>query len=63
MGSEWWTVVRFPDGSWSSGGSVDDPEYAHCEVFEVLADSREAAEKSAKAAWRKAPARVKRGRA
>jgi len=48
-----WTVVRFPDGSWSSGGTADDPEFAACEVYRIQAGSREEAERKAKAARRK----------
>ncbi|WGX45679.1 hypothetical protein P7I94_00185 (plasmid) [Pseudomonas aeruginosa] len=40
-----WTVARFPDGSWSTGGSPDDPDYALCEVFRIEADSRDEAKK------------------
>jgi len=38
-----WTVVRFPDGSWSTGGSPDDPDYALCEVYTADAADRKAA--------------------
>ncbi|MCV4196064.1 hypothetical protein OD771_29515, partial [Pseudomonas aeruginosa] len=41
------TVARFPDGSWSTGGSPDDPDYALCEVFRIEADSRDEAKKKA----------------
>lgn len=44
-----WTVVRFPDGSWSSGGKPNDPAYANCEVWQIEARSRKDAEKVAKA--------------
>jgi len=44
-----WTVVRFPNGSWSTGGRPDDPEYALCEVFEVVAGCRNEAKKLAQA--------------
>lgn len=30
-----WTVVRFPDGSWSYGGSPDSPDYAECDVWVI----------------------------
>lgn len=40
-----WTVARFPNGSWSSGGKPDSKEYQSCEVFVVDADSREKATK------------------
>ena len=42
-----WTVARFQDGTWSTGGSPDDPDYANCEVFVVSAASRETAKKKA----------------
>jgi len=54
MKTELWTVARFPDGSWSSGGQPDDPDYACCEVFQVEATSRDDAERKAKAERRKA---------
>lgn len=44
-----WTVVRLPDGTWSTGGMPDDPDYAECEIFRVDADSRERAKKKAQA--------------
>ena len=28
-----WTVVRFPDGSWSYGGPPDSPDYTEAEVW------------------------------
>ena len=40
-----WTVVRFPDGTWSTGGKPDDPDFQHCEVFVVSAVSREQAKR------------------
>ena len=43
-----WTVVRFPDGSWSGGGSPDSPEYVQARVFVVEAPSYEAAVREAK---------------
>lgn len=42
-----WTVVRFPNGSWSYGGSPSDPDYSECEIFSIEAASPEAAIKSA----------------
>jgi len=48
-----WTVARFPDGSWSSGGRPTDSDYACCEVFQVEATSREDAERKAIAKHRK----------
>lgn len=44
-----WTVARFPNGSWSTGGSPDDPDLAECEIFIVEADSPEKAKKKAQA--------------
>lgn len=44
-----WTVVRFPNGEWSTGGKVSDPDHAYCEVYRVAADSREAAKKRGQA--------------
>jgi hypothetical protein len=48
-----WTVVRFPNGSWSSGGKPNDPDYASCEVWRIDADSREKAVKAAQAKRRR----------
>lgn len=42
-----WTVARFPSGMWSTGGSPNDPEYACCEVFHVIAKSRDEAKRKA----------------
>lgn len=42
-----WTVVRFPDGSWSYGGSPNSPDYAECEVWRISADTARAAIKRA----------------
>ena len=42
-----WTVARFPSGIWSTGGSHNDPEYACCEVFQVIAKSRDEAKRKA----------------
>lgn len=42
-----WTVARFPNGSWSTGGKSDDPDYSECEVFQVMASSRDEAKKRA----------------
>lgn len=50
---QWWTVARFPNGSWGTGGRMDDPDYAECEVFRVLAESRDQAKKLAQAQRRK----------
>lgn len=42
-----WTVVRFPSGSWSYGGSPSDPDYSECDIYSIEATSPEAAVKSA----------------
>jgi len=44
-----WTVARFPDGSWSTGGKPTDPDYAECEVWQIEANSRQEATKKAQA--------------
>jgi hypothetical protein len=41
------TVARFPIGSWTTGGPVEDPDYENCEVYSVPLTSREAATKKA----------------
>jgi hypothetical protein len=43
-----WTVARYPDGSWGTGGSPNDADYAHCEVYQVPASDRDSATKKAK---------------
>lgn len=48
-----WTVARYPNGSWDTGGKPDDPDYAECEVFRVLATGRDQAKKLAQAERRK----------
>lgn len=47
MESRLWTVVRFPDGSWSGGGKPSEPDYEHCEVYRIPAESLEKAKKKA----------------
>ena len=42
-----WTVVRFPNGSWSYGGRPDSPDYAQCEVWEIEAETADKAVKKA----------------
>lgn len=42
-----WTVVRFPNGSWSYGGRPNDPDYEDCEVYRVLAQHAKQAVKKA----------------
>ena len=44
-----WTVVRFPNGSWSYGGKPTDPDYSECEIWRVDAISGPAAVKKAQA--------------
>ena len=46
-----WTVARFPNGDWSTGGRPSDPDYSECEVFVVMAHSRDEAKKKAQAKW------------
>jgi hypothetical protein len=52
---QFWTVVRFPNGSWSYGGRPDSPDYEQCEVWRILAAT-------AKDAVRKAQSRRSRQR-
>jgi len=42
-----WTVARFPNGSWTTGGKPSDPDYAECEVWRIDAESRDDAKKKA----------------
>ncbi len=49
MGTKIWTVVRFPAGVWSGGGSRNDPEYSKCEVYLIPAESLDKAKKKAQA--------------
>ncbi len=44
-----WTVARFPDGSWTTGGLPTDPAYAGCEVYRVHASDRTKAKRKAQA--------------
>jgi len=53
MSMQMWTVARYPNGSWDTGGRMDDPGYAECEVFRVAAESRDQAKKKAQAERRK----------
>lgn len=48
-----WTVVRFPNGSWSYGGKPTAPDYAECEVWQIEALSGTAAVKKAQAKRRR----------
>ncbi|BCQ68188.1 hypothetical protein PEQA60_21780 [Pseudomonas sp. Eqa60] len=54
-----WTVARWPSGTWDTGGSPNDPDYAECEVFQVEAKSRDEAKKKAQAMRRAATRRSK----
>ena len=47
------TVVRFPNGSWSMGGAVADPDYKLCEVYVVPFKSDADAKKMAQAVRRR----------
>lgn len=49
MADRLWTVVRFPNGSWSYGGKPTDPDYSECEIWQITAGSPEAAVKKAQA--------------
>lgn len=42
-----WTVARFPAGEWSVGGKLTDPDYSHCELYQMRAENAEAAKKKA----------------
>lgn len=42
-----WTVVRFPNGSWSYGGKPDSPDYELCEVWRIVAPDGKSAVKMA----------------
>lgn len=48
-----WTVARYPNGSWDTGGRPDDACYEGCEVFVVQARSRDEAKQRAQAERRK----------
>ncbi|MDF9778942.1 hypothetical protein OKW11_005988 [Pseudomonas baetica] len=47
------TVVRFPNGSWSTGGRPSDPDYEQCEVYVVPSGSEAEAKKQAQAVRRR----------
>lgn len=49
-----WTAARFPDGSWTAGGRADDPDYACCSVYRVLAETLQEAKRKGQAEHRKA---------
>ena len=44
-----WTVARFPNGNWTTGGKPTDKDYENCEVFVVDAADRKSATKKAQA--------------
>ena len=54
-----WTVVRFPNGSWSYGGQATDPDYAECEVWRLAALTGKAAVKLAQAQRRRDQRKIK----
>lgn len=54
MNTSLWTAARFPDGSWSTGGAPDDPDYASCNVYRVPAKDSGEALRLGKAEHRKA---------
>ncbi|MGF6281819.1 hypothetical protein ABH908_000148 [Pseudomonas frederiksbergensis] len=47
------TVVRFPNGSWSTGGRPSDPDYEQCEVYVVPCNGEADAKKKAQAVRRR----------
>lgn len=51
--SKLWTVVRFPNGSWSYGGKPSSADYELCEVYQLPANSPEKAVKKAQAIRRR----------
>lgn len=53
MNERLWTVARFPNGSWSTGGKPDCPDYAMCSVYRVLAVSEKEAKSKGQAMHRK----------
>ncbi|MEX3984205.1 hypothetical protein AB4Y45_35200 [Paraburkholderia sp. EG287A] len=54
-----WTVVRFPNGNWSYGGRMDDPDYERCEKWSIEAESAQAAVKKAQSRRRRDQAHVR----
>lgn len=59
MKEQLWTVVRFPDGSWSAGGKPEDPAYEQCEKWCLRSFSSQQAVKLAQGRRRrKLPARL-----
>lgn len=49
-----WTVVRTCIGTWTTGGRPEDyKEFTDCEIFQVMATSRDEAKKKAQAQRRR----------
>ena len=42
-----WTVARFPNGTWATGGNASDPDYGGCEIWIIDAPDRETAKRRA----------------
>ena len=53
MNEQFWTVARFPNGSWSTGGSPDSPDYEMCHVYRVIASGEKDAKRKGQALHRK----------
>lgn len=53
MKAQLWTIVRFPDGSWSYGGKPSDPAYEFCEKWRIPAVGAKEAVKLAQARRRR----------
>lgn len=53
MKTQLWTIVRFPDGSWSYGGKPSDPAYEFCEKWRIPAVEAKQAVKLAQARRRR----------
>lgn len=47
MQTKLWTIVRFPDGTWSGGGKPSDMDYKNCEVYRIPGTSYEDARRKA----------------
>lgn len=60
--SSWrrWTVVRFPNGSWSYGGRMDSPDYELCEKWSIAAPTEKDAVKKAQSLRRQEQRRLAR---
>jgi len=55
-----WTVARFPDGSWTTGGSPLDSDYGGCELWIIDAPDRETAKRRAQGRRAALNARLKK---